>query len=658
MKKLICFTIILGIFFALAMKMYADVPMNIVNLVKKNVYEVLVEKLDSDQIKYEESLPFDQLSYSERNDKYISMGTAFAFKDGYMISAAHIIPLHLLCQHRKYYLRDINKNIYEVSDIYSYDDNKDFIVFELKDKKIKGDFEFNDKFDLNNKVYAVGNALGEGVVIREGLLTSSTPEVFEGAWNWIRFSAAVSPGNSGGPLLDKEGKVIGIITMRSENENLNYSLPVKEFINFPRKAKFYSKAMFVLPNLPFTESTTIDIKEDLPRPLSIINEKLSQDFAKYNKTYVKKILENNKAKIFPQDSGSNSIVYGHASSYFPYIILRDDDYTWYTAEPKDIQSQYIDNTGFIKYGKIGSTLYAKMYKPSGVLLNDLLNDSKKTMDYFLKGIPLYRTMGQKNVRIVSLGNSSHQEWFIDVYGRKWLIQIWNIPYNDKSLVCFFLPMPDGYTIMASMDSSEEVFDIIEDLKLYSRFVFIRYNGTFSEWQAFLDNKKIIPDCMKDLKLEYNKKKVVLKNKLFSLEYDSKILAITDRSALTISYKICPSKKGLELLPDAISIGEETYFSFTRFCKPNKDMRLSDFNFWKKIINKKFPFDRQVRYDDNSSYIQGFPDSCEKIMKTEKEKLRLIYSVVYSCDRKEKKEIVQNKLNNFLKNFKVKEQIIY
>src|SRR5581483_8096915 len=89
----------------------------------------------------------------------------------------------------------------------------------------------NAKPSLNSVVYAVGNALGTGVVIRDGLYTSDTPEDENGRWKWMRFSAAASPGNSGGPLLDQDGKVIGVVLMKSPNENLNYALPIGEVLN-------------------------------------------------------------------------------------------------------------------------------------------------------------------------------------------------------------------------------------------------------------------------------------------------------------------------------------------------------------------------------------------------------------------------------------------
>src|SRR6185295_7280583 len=80
-------------------------------------------------------------------------------------------------------------------------------------------------------VFAVGNALGEGVVIRDGLLTSMTPEDQDGRWKWLRYSAATSPGNSGGPLLNAAGQVIGVVIGKSPNDHLNYALPIEHVLS-------------------------------------------------------------------------------------------------------------------------------------------------------------------------------------------------------------------------------------------------------------------------------------------------------------------------------------------------------------------------------------------------------------------------------------------
>src|SRR3712207_8641131 len=43
--------------------------------------------------------------------------------------------------------------------------------------------------------------------------------------NWIQMDTPISPGNSGGPLVDMTGKVVGINT-RGGGQNLNFAVPI------------------------------------------------------------------------------------------------------------------------------------------------------------------------------------------------------------------------------------------------------------------------------------------------------------------------------------------------------------------------------------------------------------------------------------------------
>lgn len=64
-------------------------------------------------------------------------------------------------------------------------------------------------------VFAVGNPLGLLASLTAGVVSATDRSVktSEGALNdLIQFDAAVNPGNSGGPLLNRDGQVIGIVT--------------------------------------------------------------------------------------------------------------------------------------------------------------------------------------------------------------------------------------------------------------------------------------------------------------------------------------------------------------------------------------------------------------------------------------------------------------
>ena len=77
---------------------------------------------------------------------------------------------------------------------------------------------------IGDETFAVGNPLGLSSSISAGVISglgrtmplNGTDTVLE---NLIQFDAAVNPGSSGGPLLNREGQVIGIVTALANPTN-------------------------------------------------------------------------------------------------------------------------------------------------------------------------------------------------------------------------------------------------------------------------------------------------------------------------------------------------------------------------------------------------------------------------------------------------------
>ena len=49
---------------------------------------------------------------------------------------------------------------------------------------------------------------------------------------FIQISAAINPGNSGGPVLDKRGRVIGMVTIKASLENVGFAVPAGALVSF------------------------------------------------------------------------------------------------------------------------------------------------------------------------------------------------------------------------------------------------------------------------------------------------------------------------------------------------------------------------------------------------------------------------------------------
>lgn len=81
-----------------------------------------------------------------------------------------------------------------------------------------------DEVKAGQDVYAVGSALGD----LTGTFTYgkvSSPSRMIGKIDCLQMDAAISPGNSGGPLVNSRGEVVGINTFsRARGENLNFAI--------------------------------------------------------------------------------------------------------------------------------------------------------------------------------------------------------------------------------------------------------------------------------------------------------------------------------------------------------------------------------------------------------------------------------------------------
>ena len=80
---------------------------------------------------------------------------------------------------------------------------------------------------IGSKCYALGNPKGLTHTLSDGLVSSL--RVAGDSLTWIQTSAPISPGSSGGPLLDSKGRVIGITTSQvSDAQNLNFAVAIDD----------------------------------------------------------------------------------------------------------------------------------------------------------------------------------------------------------------------------------------------------------------------------------------------------------------------------------------------------------------------------------------------------------------------------------------------
>ena len=166
---------------------------------------------------------------SDFGDKSAS-GTGILLKDNYVLTNAHIITdaSKLADSIIANYNNDFeNYNL----EIISVDDDLDIALLKIEHLEyIPIDLE-QLTVNTGEKVYAIGNAIGQGISIVEGIVSDSCRNV--NGHTFIMHSAPVNHGNSGGPLYNSKGQVIGMISSsRKDAKNMGYAIPNNVLIGF------------------------------------------------------------------------------------------------------------------------------------------------------------------------------------------------------------------------------------------------------------------------------------------------------------------------------------------------------------------------------------------------------------------------------------------
>jgi S1-C subfamily serine protease len=85
---------------------------------------------------------------------------------------------------------------------------------------------------IGEKVIAMGNPLGLSFSVTEGIVSAKGRIIKEGGAGLIQIDAPVNPGNSGGPLLNTQGDVVGIVNAKLQGyEGLGFAIPSKVVVS-------------------------------------------------------------------------------------------------------------------------------------------------------------------------------------------------------------------------------------------------------------------------------------------------------------------------------------------------------------------------------------------------------------------------------------------
>jgi serine protease Do len=622
--------------------------------VQAATFEVVAAKPVEDNLIYVKPLPLDLLPFQERNDKYFSIGTAFSIGNNRYVTAAHVLDTGIGSLWGAPALRDSNGNVYLIDKIEKFSLPRDFAVFSLTGHTQSAWLQVNSKPDINSTVYAVGNALGTGVVVRDGLFTSKTPEEEDGRWSWLRFSAAASPGNSGGPLLDKNGKVIGVVLRKSANENLNYALPIDEVIKAPdHRAEIDDRASYQLDVLDTVQNDTFKAQFSLPLSFSEFGttfEKLSDD---YSDAQLGALLAKERDKIFPHGIGSNRLLHHVARMQtFPALITRQRDGDWVLSE-KTGKKTPLPGNGYVVPGIAGRNFLFHLHKPDDISAGDLYTNPEQLMNQLLKVGFLQRPVGTEKVQVVGMGKPTEDSIHVDTWQRRWQVRIWPLPFANGMFVTFSLPVPDGYVTMLRIVQARETHDAVIDLRALTDFVDVAYEGTLVQWRDFMRNDSLLPPVLKAIKIDFEDgRRFRYESPRVSFSFTKEVQPIGPENLLALGFgylnddgKVSWDVGDIRVQRDA---NDRDWINIERHVVPSEDLDDTYKSEWDKVVNRRHPYDGVIRTGEDGTKITAVADTPGATAPT------LLYSGFLGVAGNSPQNVMRAKLDLLMKNLRVSE----
>ncbi len=150
----------------------------------------------------------------------VGQGTGFIIaSEGYIVTNSHV-----LAGSSEVYALTYNQEAIEAEFI-GYNKQFDIALLKIPGRYEKLSLGNSNDIQIGEKVIAIGNPLGLQFSVSEGIVSGVHRQGPSQIEAYVQTDAALNPGNSGGPLINKQGEVIGINNFKiGGGESLGFAL--------------------------------------------------------------------------------------------------------------------------------------------------------------------------------------------------------------------------------------------------------------------------------------------------------------------------------------------------------------------------------------------------------------------------------------------------
>lgn len=162
-----------------------------------------------------------------------------------MENKVFVTNFHVIEGFHKVAIEDSKQHVFEGTVVLV---NKDYdLALIISDEKIADEFSLKigdiSVLKTRDEVFVLGYPYGLPYTETQGIV-SSPNQLMEGKY-YVQTDAPVNPGNSGGPLVNIKGEVIGITTCKfNDADNMGFAVPATELVKFLEIYKKHSPTSY------------------------------------------------------------------------------------------------------------------------------------------------------------------------------------------------------------------------------------------------------------------------------------------------------------------------------------------------------------------------------------------------------------------------------
>lgn len=156
-------------------------------------------------------------------------GTGWALNKGYIVTNHHVADNAHTIRVR---FSQGDTTVQYTAEVVLMDEETDLALLKINDPTFKGFGQLpyalkTSLADVGESVFVLGypmtTTMGDEIKLTTGIISSHSG--FQGSTAQYQISAPVQPGNSGGPLFDDNGNIIGVVNAKhSDAENVSYAI--------------------------------------------------------------------------------------------------------------------------------------------------------------------------------------------------------------------------------------------------------------------------------------------------------------------------------------------------------------------------------------------------------------------------------------------------